>query len=45
MDITKGKITMEEEYQQGFEVMKKKTDRPPTDITSEQWFWDMGVMS
>lgn len=45
MDNLQKNIEKQQQYQQGLKVGEKQIVISSADITSEQWFWDMAVMS
>jgi len=51
MEMASENIVIQRQYKQGFAIKqerqqeKTKEVKPSTDITKEQWFWDMAVLS
>jgi hypothetical protein len=45
MSTTKVKNEIQQQYKQGGKIEPKQTILKSNDITSEQWFWAMAVIS
>lgn len=46
MEFVSENIRIQQQYKGGFAIKpEKKKEVPSTDITKEQWFWDMAVIS
>jgi hypothetical protein len=47
MELMSESLGIQQQYKQGFAIRQEKKEKevPLVDITKEQWFWDMAVMS